>query len=375
MCGRGTHEKVYGELKGGFAFDCLPTQRYQANSAWQVFSIIAFNLMRAMQAGTTERWSTNRKQRTIRPFQTIETLRNGFINRARLLVQPETASTDEASREGARLNHLRRKERLMSKATTYLKAAALAVCLALLLPAGAFADADQKAARQLILDCVNLLREADVHPGAKDATEPFLDLLRQAQAKLHEVAEKYPTTEEGMALAMGRTIPGIAVGGMNFDLSLAIIDEVVRSQTGRGYREACLSRRLPHTHPACQHSVTAIVARMHNDGLYEEGRQLALSIEDPHEQALAFTNIINHYLYKKDHASAFENYFHYQAALAGLVDEADPMYMHVSFLRQMALMALDQKDFGAADAYVAAMPETQAKENMIKIVQTRKDAN
>ena len=88
MCGRGTHEKVYGELKGGFAFDCLPTQRYHANSAWQVFSIIAFNLMRAMQAGTTERRSTNRKRRTIRPFQTIQTLRYGLINRAGLLVQP-----------------------------------------------------------------------------------------------------------------------------------------------------------------------------------------------------------------------------------------------------------------------------------------------
>ena len=49
MCGRGTHEKVYGELKGGFAFDRVPTQRYEANSAWQVFSIIAFNLMRALQ--------------------------------------------------------------------------------------------------------------------------------------------------------------------------------------------------------------------------------------------------------------------------------------------------------------------------------------
>ena len=36
MCGRGTHEKVYGELKSGFAFDCIPTQRYQANSAWSV---------------------------------------------------------------------------------------------------------------------------------------------------------------------------------------------------------------------------------------------------------------------------------------------------------------------------------------------------
>ena len=86
-CGRGTHEKVYVELKGGFAFDCLPTQRYYANSAWQVFSIIAFNLTRAMQAGTTEQCSTNRKRRKIRPFQTIQTLRYGFINRAGLLDQ------------------------------------------------------------------------------------------------------------------------------------------------------------------------------------------------------------------------------------------------------------------------------------------------
>ena len=50
MCGRGTHEKVYGELKGGFAFDCLPTDNaITPTAAWQVFSIIAFNLMRAMQ--------------------------------------------------------------------------------------------------------------------------------------------------------------------------------------------------------------------------------------------------------------------------------------------------------------------------------------
>ena len=88
MCGRGTHEKVYGELKGGFAFDCVPTQRYAANSAWQVFSVIAFNLMRALQAGTSERRSMNRKRRTIQPFQTIQTLRYRFINRAGLLVQP-----------------------------------------------------------------------------------------------------------------------------------------------------------------------------------------------------------------------------------------------------------------------------------------------
>ena len=88
MRGRDIHEKVCGELKGGFAFDWLPPQRYHANSAWQVFRVIASNLTRATQAGTSERRCTNRKRRTIRPFQTIQTLRHGLINRAGLLVQP-----------------------------------------------------------------------------------------------------------------------------------------------------------------------------------------------------------------------------------------------------------------------------------------------
>ena len=28
MCGRGTHERVFGELKSGYAFDGVPTQCY-----------------------------------------------------------------------------------------------------------------------------------------------------------------------------------------------------------------------------------------------------------------------------------------------------------------------------------------------------------
>jgi hypothetical protein len=44
---------VRGELKGGFAFDCVPTMRYAANSAWQLLSVLAFNLMRGFQMATT----------------------------------------------------------------------------------------------------------------------------------------------------------------------------------------------------------------------------------------------------------------------------------------------------------------------------------
>jgi hypothetical protein len=94
MCGRGAHEKVYGELKSGFAFDCVPTQRYQANSAWQVLSIMAFNLIRGFQARTTaEGRHTNRKRRTLRRFEQIHTLRYRFLNRAGLLVQPNGRAT------------------------------------------------------------------------------------------------------------------------------------------------------------------------------------------------------------------------------------------------------------------------------------------
>ena len=49
ICGRGIHEKIYGELKSGFAFDSVPTMRYAANSAWQLLSVLAFNLMRTFK--------------------------------------------------------------------------------------------------------------------------------------------------------------------------------------------------------------------------------------------------------------------------------------------------------------------------------------
>lgn len=94
MNARGTHEKVYGELKGGFAFDCIPTHCYQANSAWQVLSILAFNLMRGLQAETTATTrSSNRKRRTRHCFELIHTLRYRWINRSGLLVQPNGKAT------------------------------------------------------------------------------------------------------------------------------------------------------------------------------------------------------------------------------------------------------------------------------------------
>ena len=94
MCGRVTHEKVYGELKNGFAFDCVPSQRFEANSAWQVVSVIVFNLTRGFQALTTAPvQAANRKRRTLSRFEHIQTLRYRFLNRAGLLIRPNGRPT------------------------------------------------------------------------------------------------------------------------------------------------------------------------------------------------------------------------------------------------------------------------------------------
>jgi hypothetical protein len=89
MCGRGIHEKVYGELKSGFAFDCVPTMRYAANSAWQLFSVLAFNLMHGFQIATDAvRRSANIKRRALYRFETIHTLRYQVLHRAGVLLRP-----------------------------------------------------------------------------------------------------------------------------------------------------------------------------------------------------------------------------------------------------------------------------------------------
>lgn len=94
MNARGTHEGVYGELKSGYAFDCIPTHRYEANSVWQVLSIMAFNLMRGLQAhSTASARALNRKRRSLHCFELIQILRYRWINRAGLVVQPGGKAT------------------------------------------------------------------------------------------------------------------------------------------------------------------------------------------------------------------------------------------------------------------------------------------
>ncbi len=92
--GRGTHEKAYAELKNGFAFNSVPSHHYGANSAWQALSVMAHNLITSFQVTTTAtRRPSTRKRRTHYAFESIQTLRYKWINRAGVLIHPNGYAT------------------------------------------------------------------------------------------------------------------------------------------------------------------------------------------------------------------------------------------------------------------------------------------
>jgi hypothetical protein len=94
MAGRGTHEKVLGQLKTGFAFDAIPTMNYAANSTWQVLSVLAYNLVTSFQIATSEpRLKRSGKRTALFLLKSIHTLRYEFLNRAGIVQRPAGRST------------------------------------------------------------------------------------------------------------------------------------------------------------------------------------------------------------------------------------------------------------------------------------------
>jgi hypothetical protein len=115
MCGRGMHEKVYGELKSGFAFGSVPSMRYAANSAWQCLSVLAFNLSRSFQVATTaRRRAPSRKRWALFGFETIHTLRALCFQRAGLLTHPQGRATLDVGPTPGVADRFERLDRLLA---------------------------------------------------------------------------------------------------------------------------------------------------------------------------------------------------------------------------------------------------------------------
>ena len=88
MAGRSAQENSISELKTSFAFDHVPTNMYQANSAYQQLSQMAYNLSISMQHGMGLATIRNCGKKVTRIYRTHEwrTVRFTFLNRAGRIV-------------------------------------------------------------------------------------------------------------------------------------------------------------------------------------------------------------------------------------------------------------------------------------------------
>jgi hypothetical protein len=90
MAGRGAHEKTLAELKHHCAFDAIPTNDRHANSAWQMLSVLALNLVRSFQIhlGAPRRRRTWKRTYAY-VFQSFQTLRFELIHQPARLLRPQ----------------------------------------------------------------------------------------------------------------------------------------------------------------------------------------------------------------------------------------------------------------------------------------------
>lgn len=102
MAGRGAQEKTYGELKGEWALDTVPTNHYSANSAWQQIAVLGHNLLRSFQLETIASVKPRSRKRTFGfLLHSMRTIRFMLIHQPARLVRPQNYSVLRFSVSGA----------------------------------------------------------------------------------------------------------------------------------------------------------------------------------------------------------------------------------------------------------------------------------
>ena len=89
--------------------------QYAANSAWQLLSVLAFNLSRGFQLATTaRRRAPSRKRWSLFGFETIHTLRALCLQRAGVLAHPQGRATLDVGLSPAVAERFERLDRLLA---------------------------------------------------------------------------------------------------------------------------------------------------------------------------------------------------------------------------------------------------------------------
>ena len=249
----------------------------------------------------------------------------------------------------------------MFRNLTRLIVVTLAVILtATLLMVPAYAD-DQKEARLLLLEARRLVEKAA--PDYEKSRDPaYLELWEQAREKIHEILDKYPTTDEGMALDRGELVHGISVHGL---------DTVIHMETARinaiVSRDACESGAVDLNDPSCQGYRSGIAGRLALQGKVEEALELLYRFEDPRETYAQLSWLAFHYTDRHPDQHAVSNRIILDALAFAesnqLLDTTDHTYEILEgAFRTMNRRLIKQKNFDLATTYANGFPVQKRRE-------------
>jgi hypothetical protein len=103
VSGRSGQEKSIGELKTNFAFDHIPTNTYQANSAYMQISQMAYNLAISMQSsmGLSKNHKSNKKRTRTQKTMGWKTFKFLILNRAGRINKENGAKVLEVTKNPA----------------------------------------------------------------------------------------------------------------------------------------------------------------------------------------------------------------------------------------------------------------------------------
>jgi hypothetical protein len=117
MAGRGAHEKTLAELKQHFGFAAIPTNDQLANSAWQLLSVLALNLMRYFQITLGAKQRSRTWKRTFDyVFQSMQTVRFELIQQPARLVRPKGRPELRFAASPAARKHIEAAQRALDRA-------------------------------------------------------------------------------------------------------------------------------------------------------------------------------------------------------------------------------------------------------------------
>ena len=228
---------------------------------------------------------------------------------------------------------------------------------------------EQKAARLLIIDAFKLTRQAlEIRAKQQNPDEPeAIDIFKEARAKLQSVVNNYPTTDEGMLLAMDGSVHG---------LSIAALDQAIENETRRineeNSRIGCFSGTIDVNDPRCTQHKPSIAWELIEKGQIKEGMEIFRTVEPTHRALRLLRMSVDNFVEDKNYPLAMQ--ILQEGHTLGTAKGVSPQDIEIltGGSDQIIFDLVRAGDFDEATKYASEFPAEKSRKRARRIIEDYK---